>query len=135
MNLQLSLLILAGAGHFGIVTASMLVPRALDWKTQLAPLHPFMRRLFWVYGIFITLATVIFGALTLIFAREMAAGDPVGRGLAAAISLYWAARLIVQWFVFDSREFRTTIWHSIGEHVLTAGFVFVTVVYAWVAID
>lgn len=133
-DLQHPLLLLAGAGHFGVVIASCLVPRALGWKQQLAPLHPFMRQLFWVYGIFITLATILFGTLTLVFAREMTAGDPVGRGLAAAIALYWGARLGVQWFVFDASAFKTTVWHKLGDHTLTAAFVYITAVYAWVAL-
>lgn len=135
MNTQLLLLYIAGAGHFGIVIASALVPRALNWKVQLAPLHPFIRTLFWVYGIFIALATVAFGSLTLLHAEQMAAGEPVARSLAAVISLYWAARLLVQWLVFDPRDFITTLWHKLGDHVLTAAFIYLTAVYAWAAID
>ena len=135
MNTQLLLLRLAGLGHFGIMLASALVPHALNWKKQLAPLHPFMRQLFWVYGVFIVLATLAFGSLTLLHAREMAAGEPVARSLAAVISLYWGARLLVQWCVFDPREFLTTAWHKLGDHTLTAAFIYLTAVYAWAAID
>lgn len=132
---QLPLLQIAGLGHFGIVVASALVPQALNWKVQLAPLHPFIRRLVWVYGIFIVLATVAFGVLTLLHAPEMAAGEPVARSLAAVIAVYWGARLLVQWLVFDPRDFLTTRWHALGDHVLTAAFLYLTAVYAWAAID
>lgn len=135
MNTQLLLLRIAGAGHFGILVASALVPYALNWKQQLAPLHPFIRCLFWVYGIFIALATVAFGSLTLLHATEMANGEPVARSLAAVIALYWGARLLVQWFVFDPREFLATAWHKLGDHALTTAFIFITTVYAWAAID
>lgn len=135
MNTQLILLKIAGAGHFGIVIASALVPFALDWKRQLASLHPFMRTLFWVYGVFIVLATITFGSLTLLHAQAMADGEPVARSLAAVIAFYWGARLLVQWFVFDARELKTTIWHHLGDAVLTAAFLFITAVYAWAAIN
>lgn len=135
MNTQLVLLQIAGIAHFGIILASALVPRALNWKQQLAPLHPFIRQLVWVYGIFIVLATLAFGSLTLLHAKAMAAGEPVARSLAAVISLYWGARLLVQWFVFDTRPFLTSIWLKLGEHTLTATFLYVTAVYAWVALD
>lgn len=135
MNTQLVLLYFAGFGHFGVVTASALVPRALNWKVQLAPLHPFIRQMVWVYGIFIVLATLAFGSLTLLHAEQMAAGDPVARSVAAVISLYWGARLLVQWLVFDPRDFLTTVWHKLGDHVLTAAFIYLTAVYAWAAID
>ena len=135
MNTQLILLQLAGLGHFGIVIASALVPKALDWKHQLAPLHPFLRTLFWVYGIFIVLATIAFGSLTLLHAQAMADGEPLARSVATVIALYWGARLLVQWLVFDAREFKTNLWHHLGDAVLTAAFVFITAVHAWAAID
>ena len=128
------LLLVSGVGHFGIVIASCLVPLALDWRKQLAPLHPFIRSMVWVYGVFIVLATISFGALTLLHAREMAAGEPVARSVSAVIALYWAARLMVQWFVFDPRDFLTSIWRKLGDHTLTAAFIFLAAVHGWAAL-
>ena len=53
-------LILRGCGlvHFSILVASAMVPRVLDWRTHLAPLHPFLRRLLWVYGVFIVMTNL-----------------------------------------------------------------------------
>ena len=128
MNLE-PLLIAAGLGHFGILIASFLVPHALDWKKQLAPLPPFLRTLFWVYGAFIVLTIGSLGALTLLHAREMAAGDSVARSLAAFIAIFWSVRLAVQFFVFDATEFLTTRWRKVGYHMLTLAFVALVSVY------
>ena len=130
MNLE-SLLIAAGLGHFAILIASFLVPHALDWKKHLAPLPPFLRTLFWVYGAFIVLTIAALGTLTLLHAREMAAGDPVARSLAAFIAIFWSARLGVQFFVFDATEFLTTRWRTLGYHTLTLGFVALVSVYVF----
>jgi hypothetical protein len=127
-----NLLLLAGLGHFAILSASALVPKVLDWKAALKPLPPFLRTLFWVYGIFIVLTIIGLGALTLFNAAAMAAGDPVARSLAAFIAVFWGARLLVQLFVFDARPFLTTAWLKLGYHTLTLGFVALVSVYAFV---
>lgn len=123
----------AGLGHFGILIASAMVPRMLDWRTNLAGLHPFLRRLFWVYGVFIVLVIVGFGTLTLLNASAMAAGDPVARSLCAFIAVFWFARLVVQWFVFDAGPFLKNGWMVAGYHTLTIAFIGLVLVYGWAA--
>lgn len=128
------LLQVAGLLHFAILIASAAAPRALDWRGNLALLHPFLRRLFWVYGAFIVLVIVGFGTLTLLNAGAMAAGDPVARSLCAFIAIFWLARLGVQWFVFDARAFLTNAWLVSGYHALTIAFVCLSFIYSWAAI-
>lgn len=137
MNLTLNLenlLRLAGLGHFAILTASALVPKILDWKHVLKPLPPFLRTLFWVYGIFIVLTIIGMGSLTLVNAHAMAVGDPVARTLAAFIAVFWGARLIVQLFVFDTRPYLTNLWLKLGDHLLTVTFIFFTLVFTAAAL-
>jgi len=129
------LLLVAGALHFTILIASALVPRVLDWRANLALLHPFLRRLFWVYGVFIVLVIIGFGTLTLLDSAAMAADEPVARSLAALIAIFWFARLLVQLFVFDCRAFLTTPLLKIGYHCLTLVFVYFTIIYGWVALS
>lgn len=128
-----NLLLIAGIGHFAILSASALVPKVLDWKTTLNPLPPFLRTLFWVYGVFIVLTIIGMGTLTLLNAHAMAGGDAVARSLAGFIAVFWGARLIVQLFVFDSRPYLTNLWLKLGDHLLTMTFVFFTVVYGLTA--
>ena len=128
------LLLAAGLGHFAILCASALVPRVLDWKGELAGLHPFLRRLFWVYGAFIVMVIIGFGTLTMLHAGAMASGEPVARSLSAFIALFWLARLAVQGFVFDARPFLTNAWLTLGYHLLTASFAGLVAVYSWAAL-
>jgi hypothetical protein len=125
---------IAGLLHFALLTASALTPRALDWRANLASLHPFLRRLFWVYGSFIVLVIVAFGTLTLCHSAEMAAGTPLGRSLCAFIATFWLARLVVQLFVFDARPFLTTAFYKIGYYGLTVLFTYFAAVYGIAAL-
>ena len=125
---------LGGLVHFSILVASALVPRVLDWKGHLAGLHPFLRRLFWVYGVFIVLTIVGFGAISLGCAHELAMGTPLARGFCAFVAVFWLARLGVQFFVFDASEFLTAWWLKAGYHLLTLIFTSLPIPYALVAL-
>lgn len=125
---------LAGATHFGILIASAITPGTLDWRGALASLPPLLRQLFWVYGIFIAFVIAAFGALTLLHADALAAGDPLARGLCGFIAIFWLGRLGVQFFVFDARPFLTNWFLKLGYHTLTVAFAFLGVVYAVAAL-
>ena len=128
------LLRVAGGLHFAILTASALVPTVLDWRHELAKIHPFFRRLFWVYGGFIVITIIGFGIITLLDARQMANGDFTARLLCGFIAVFWAARLAVQLFIFDARPFLTNWFLKAGYHGLTVVFLYFTAVYGWSAI-
>jgi hypothetical protein len=124
-----SMLLIGGLLHFVILIASALTPRVLDWRENLATLHPFLRRLFWVYGCFIVLTIVSFGTLTLACANELAAGDALARAVCAMIAIFWLARLVVQFFVFDARPFLTTAFRRVGYQGLTLLFLALVFIY------
>ncbi len=128
------LLLLAGIGHFLLLAASALTPLVLDWRGQLRALPTLLRQLFWVYGAFIVLTIISLGTLTLRHAQDIACGDPVARSLAVFAAVFWGLRLVVQWFVFDTRPYLTNGWLKLGDHTLTAAFLFFTLVYGWAAI-
>jgi len=124
----------AGWLHFCILLASALTPGALDWRTNLASLHPFLRRLFWVYGAFIVLVIISFGTLTVRHVHELAAGAPLARSFCGFIATFWLARLLVQLFIFDARPFLTNWFYRIGYHGLTVAFAYFAAVYAFAAL-
>ena len=130
-----TLLLIGGLLHFVILIASGLTPRLLDWRTNLAPLHPFLRRLFWVYGGFIVLTIISFGALTLLKADELSSAAPLARCVCAIIAIFWLARLAVQFFVFDARPFLTTAVRRAGYHGLTFLFSALVFIYGCAALN
>jgi hypothetical protein len=127
-------LYLAGTAHFGILIASATAPGALNWKEHLSSLPLLLRQMFWVYGVFIVLMIISFGTLTLVFTPEMAAGTPLARAVCIVIAVFWGSRLIVQFFVFDSKPWLTKTLYKIGYHGLTAVFIFLTTIYTWAAL-
>jgi hypothetical protein len=128
-----TLLAFGGALHFALVLAQAFVPRFLDWKHELAPLSPALRRLVWVYGVFLVLANVGFGAISLLHPDVLASGAPLARSFCAFVALYWVARLAVGLFVFRPAELLARAPSPrvarLGYHGLNATFVYFVAVY------
>jgi hypothetical protein len=128
------LILIGGILHFGILCASALVPRVLNWKTSLKNLDALSRQLIWVHGVFIVLVIIGFGLLSLLFAAELATGSALARGVCLFISLFWAARLVVQFFIFDAKPYLTTAFLKAGYYGLTLVFAYQTLAYSVVAL-
>ena len=113
---------LAAIGHFCILGASFQVPSRLGWKSDLAKLTAFNRKLMWTYGAFTVLTIVAFGSLTLFLHREFLAGEPAALGLAAFIGIYWTSRVGVDLFYFRHSDWPQGPNFLIGHILLTGLF-------------
>ncbi len=124
----------AAALQLLILIASALTPRVLDWRINLAALHPFLRKLFWIYGAFIVMVIIGFSTLTFLHADAMTTREPVARSLCVFIAIFWGARLFVQFAIFDPCPFLTNWFFQFGYHALTVIFAFLVFVYGKAAI-
>ncbi len=131
MNVPDNLLTFGGILHFSILAASVQIPRVLNWEKELAKLHPFLRQLFWVYGVFVVLTIIGFGTISLLCKQELLSGTLLGRSFCGFVATFWIARLVVQFFVFDSRPFLTNWYYKTGYHSLTLAFITLTAIYGW----
>jgi hypothetical protein len=129
-----TLIELGGVLHFGTLIASFCVPQVLDWQAELNKLDRLTRQLIWVHGAFIVLVILGFGVISLTLAPQLAAGTMLARGVCLFIALFWAARLAVQFFIFDARPFLTRRLWKLGYHGLTVVFLYQAVAYSLVAL-
>lgn len=128
------LIILAGVGHFGLLTASALVPRVLDWRRELRNVSPLSRQLIWTHGVFIVLVIIAFGVLSVTNAAALGGGSMLARSVCGFIAVFWLARLVLQLFVFDAASHLTRPWLRAGYHGLTVLFAYFTGVYGYAAV-
>ena len=133
MNLE-TFIVIGGILHFGILLASAMVPGVLDWKASLARLDGLSRQVIWVHGAFIVLVIAALGVLSIIFAADLASGTPLARAVCLFISLFWTARLAVQFFVFDARPYLKSALLAAGYHSLTVVFLYHALVYSLAAL-
>lgn len=124
----------AAVMHLGLLCAGLTMPQAVGLRRHLANLPVFVRRLFWVYYMFIALCLAGFGTLTFIFAGRLAAGGPLARALCGFLALFWLLRLVVALFVFDVRPYLTHWRWRLGYHATNIVFALLPAVYAWAAL-
>jgi hypothetical protein len=130
----LHLLRFAGVMHLGILTASALVPKVLDWKEELRPLKPLVRSMFWIYGGYIVYCIVAFGLLCAARPDLLLEDTTLARLVAGFIGLFWTARLVLQLTVIDAKPFLTRPALRVGYHGLTVCFAYLTAVMLYTAL-
>lgn len=128
-----SLLIIAGVLHFGILSASFVVPRVLDWRGQLARLPAIFRQVVWVHGAFIALIIIGFGAISLLLPGELAGRSLLARWVCGFIALFWGTRLVLQFAFFRPGELLKNRLLKVGYHGLTCVFAYFVAVYGLAA--
>lgn len=106
-------------------------PKRFHWNEELARLSPLNRQMFLVHCLFIVLQLVFMGLLSLVFTRTLLERTALARVILAGLSLFWAARLFVQWFVYDRRLWWGYRFNTIIHFVFTALWIFLTMVYGW----
>ena len=106
------------------------MPRAVNLNEHLKTLPQFIRRLFFVYFVFIGLILVSFGTLTFVFANSIATGEPMARALCVVMLVFWLVRLVAAAVVFDVRPYLTNWFYRLGYVALNAVFVYLLFVYA-----
>jgi hypothetical protein len=123
---------LCGLAQFGILVASSLVPFRLNWKEELRCLSPLHRQMYWVYGGYVVLSIVAFGVISMLNAKEIAAGSLPARSFCGYVAAFWGIRLSLQ-AVFDVEEHLTARWLRLGYRALTCLFFIFTACYGYAA--
>ena len=131
MNTLARFIQLGGILQFGILIASALVPGVLNWRAELRKLSPMTRHLVWVHGIFIVLTIIALATLSVINATSLATGALLARSVCAFIATFWAARLVLQFALFDPKPYLTTPVLKIGYHALTVVFMYLAATFAY----
>jgi hypothetical protein len=124
---------LAGIGHFCILIASVQVPARLGWREDFRQLTPFNRKLVWVYAVYTLFTIVAFGVLTLLLHDEFLHGDRAAAALAVFIAIYWTARVLIDLFLFDHRDWPRGRLFVVGHVLLVALFTALAGTY-WAAV-
>lgn len=134
MNHLSTLILLGGVCHFGILLASALTPRVLDWRGELARISPLSRHVVWTHGVFIVLTIIAFGAISIANAHTLSDGSALARWFCGFVAVFWLSRLFVQLFLFDAKPYLTNALLKLGYHGLTIVFAYLGAVYAWAAL-
>ncbi len=123
--------LLAGIGQLIIVAGSLAIPIVLKWKDDVAKLRPLTRQVFWTYAGYIWVTNLCFGLVSTAGPNLLLDGTPLAAAVTAFITLYWAARIIIQFTYFDRGDAPAGAFFVFAEIVLVGLFVFFTAVYGY----
>jgi hypothetical protein len=77
---------------------------------------------------------VSFGAISVVYAKELAAGSALAHGVCIFLTAFWTLRLVAATFVFDVRPYIRTAALRLGYHATSVVFIFLPVVYFMAAL-
>ena len=126
--------------HLKIVGLSLLAlaalhvyfPRRFNWSVELAGLSLLNRQIFLVHCFFICLTLVLMGVLSLVFTDALLATTALGRLVAAGLTVFWATRLIAQWFVYDHGLWRGHRLNTGIQFFFTLLWSYYVAVFGWI---
>jgi hypothetical protein len=134
MNIS-PVVVLKLAGWLQIILSlgSLVIPRLLNWKKELQPVSTIIRQMFWTYAGYILVINFSFGLVSVFGAEELIAGSFLAKCITVFIFLYWLARVMIQFFYFDTKSAPQGGIYKAGEIGLNCLFIFLTLVYGWIA--
>lgn len=129
-----SLIFIAGLSQLVLVIGSLAIPKVLNWSEDTAKLRPLTRQVFWTYAGYIWATNLSFALVSMISPASLIDGSFLAAAVAAYITLYWAARIVIQFFYFDRSDAPQGIQFQIAEWALVLLFVALTAIYSWALI-
>jgi len=124
-----ALVFLAGVGQIVLALASLAIPRVLRFREETAKLRPLLREMFWTYAGYILCTNLSFGLLSALAPEWLLDGSPLAAAVTGYITVYWAARLTIQFVYFDRSDAPPGAHVRLAEAGLVTLFVYLTVVY------
>ena len=121
---------IAGALLLVLAFVNLFLPGRLDWKHDLAKLSLINRQIFRVHAFFIVLILVLMGLLSAFFAPALLSPSPLSRLVLGGLALFWFARLITQWFVYDASLWRGNRFNTWLHVIFSLLWLYLTAVYA-----
>jgi len=126
-----ALIFYAGVAQLILVIGSLLIPRVLNWKQETAKLRPLTRQVFWTYAGYIWATNLSFAILSICSPNSLLDGTFLATAVACYITVYWAARLLIQFFYFDRSDAPSGFQFVIAEVLLVGLFIALTAIYGY----
>jgi hypothetical protein len=104
----------------------------LQYREHLYLVPRILRQVFIVHSCYIVGIIVVFATVSFAFAPALTSGHGFGRFMAAAMALFWLARVPVQLFYYDPS---VRCSHRLGDAAFTAAMLFVGSTYAVAALQ
>lgn len=107
-------------------------PRYFNWRQEFARVSLLSRQVMYVHTFFIALVVLLMGVLCLSEAPALA-GTALGRRVALGCGIFWAARLLAQFVGYSPALWRGKPFETTVHVVFALLWLYLSVVFLWVA--
>ena len=126
------LIYIAGAGLLIISLANAFAPVMLRWNINLAKTEVFFQQVFKVHAFYIVMTMLGMAALCFFAADELIAGENTTAVIMCwYMAVFWVVRVVLHLCYYDKMLMEA---HPIWNVLFLTGFVYLAVVFTWVAI-
>lgn len=129
-----TMILFAGIGQLAIVAGSLRIPQALGWSEDVGKLRPLTRQVFWTYAGYIWTTNLCIGLLSAFAADWIIDGSPLAASVTGFITVYWGARVVIQFAYFDRSDAPEGLQFQLAEIVLVGLFLFFTATYGYATV-
>jgi hypothetical protein len=120
---------ICGILHIAIGIGSTIIPKVLQWNSELAKVKPLIRQMFWTYAAYIFVINICFGVVSIWGTGELLNHSFLASCITLFISLYWLIRIGIQFFYFDTTDAPKGLIFTLGEIALVGLFILFTATY------
>lgn len=130
MNLTLHLQIV-GILMFGIVLLNFAVWKRFKWREEIQRLSLLTRQVFVVHSFYIMLSVGAFGIVSLFYPQALIDRTLLARLVLFFLTVFWASRLFMQLFVYDSSLWRGQRFNTFIHVTFTGIWAYFGAVYGY----
>ncbi|MFM9949259.1 MAG: hypothetical protein ACKV1O_15065 [Saprospiraceae bacterium] len=106
----------------------VIFPRYFNWDQELKSLSLVNRQIMLVHTFFIALVVLLMGLLCLTSSNELV-NTPLGNRLALGLGVFWAARLLIQFFGYSSALWKGKRFETLVHIVFSLFWVYLSIVF------
>lgn len=106
----------------------VIFPRYFNWDQELKSLSLVNRQIMLVHTFFIALVVLLMGLLCLTSSTELV-NTPLGNRLALGLGVFWAARLLIQFFGYSSALWKGKRFETLVHIVFSLFWVYLSIVF------
>lgn len=103
-------------------------PKHFKWADECGALSLINRQMMYVHTFFLALALFLMGVLCLTSAREIVETE-LGKRLALGLGIFWALRLLFQFFVYSSENWKGKKFETIIHILFSVLWTYIAAVF------
>jgi hypothetical protein len=130
MSLSLQLKIV-GASLLILSLSHAYFPQRFDWSAELRRVSPLNRQIFQVHCFFIGLLLFMFGLLALCYTEALLERTMLARIVLSGLVVFWLARLIVQFGVYDPGLWRGDRFNTAVHGLFACAWTYYVAIFGW----